>query len=113
MPVLSQHRDLVADLFREMLAEPAETRGLREASTAAARDAWRSASDPAAAAPLLQAMGFRNGSESAGVLNIPTIGFGPALETDAHVRDESVAVADLRAAFRGFVGILSEVQQLS
>ena len=53
-----------------------------------------------------------NGSESAGVLNIPTIGFGPARETDAHVRDESVAVADLRAAFRGFVGILAEVQQL-
>jgi acetylornithine deacetylase/succinyl-diaminopimelate desuccinylase-like protein len=39
-----------------------------------------------------------NGSESAGVRGLPTIGFGPGREEDAHIIDESVAVPQLRSA---------------
>ena len=39
-----------------------------------------------------------NGSESAGVRGLPTIGFGPGREEDAHIIDESIAVPQLRSA---------------
>lgn len=39
-----------------------------------------------------------NGSESAGVRGMPTIGLGPGLAADAHTPDESVSVAQLKQA---------------
>lgn len=41
-----------------------------------------------------------NGSESAGVRGMPTIGLGPGLAADAHTPDESVSVLQVRRAAR-------------
>lgn len=48
-----------------------------------------------------------NAAYSAGVAGVPTIGFGPAEEHDAHVIDERLAIADLLAAARGYRGIIA------
>lgn len=54
----------------------------------------------------LGAYGFcTNGSYSAGKYGIPTIGFGPANEGQAHTIDEFVDVAALLSATRGYQGI--------
>ena len=47
-----------------------------------------------------------NAAYSAGVAGVPTIGFGPGREEDAHVVDERIAVADVLAAERGYRGIV-------
>jgi putative selenium metabolism hydrolase len=47
-----------------------------------------------------------NAAYSAGVAGVPTIGFGPGREEDAHVVDERIAVADILAAERGYRGII-------
>jgi putative selenium metabolism hydrolase len=47
-----------------------------------------------------------NAAYSAGVAGVPTIGFGPGREEDAHVVDERIAVADVLAAERGYRGII-------
>jgi putative selenium metabolism hydrolase len=47
-----------------------------------------------------------NGAMSAGVMDIPTVGFGPAAEADAHVVDEKVSIAALETAVRGYRGII-------
>ncbi|MCA9928741.1 MAG: YgeY family selenium metabolism-linked hydrolase [Anaerolineales bacterium] len=47
-----------------------------------------------------------NGATSAGVLGIPTVGFGPAAEGDAHVVDERVRIDELETAVRGYQGII-------
>lgn len=60
--------------------------------------------------PAIRAYRFcTNGASSAGVLGIPTIGFGPAAEGDAHVVDERLAVAELVAAAAGYRGIVETV----
>jgi acetylornithine deacetylase/succinyl-diaminopimelate desuccinylase-like protein len=43
-----------------------------------------------------------NGSESAGRRGVPTIGFGPGEEAQAHTIDESVAVEQLPRAADGY-----------
>jgi len=43
-----------------------------------------------------------NGSGSAGELGVPTLGFGPGREVDAHTVDECIAVDQLYAAARGY-----------
>jgi putative selenium metabolism hydrolase len=50
-----------------------------------------------------------NAAYSAGVAAVPTIGFGPGREEDAHVIDERVAVEDVLAAERGYRGIIEAV----
>ena len=50
-----------------------------------------------------------NAAYSAGVADIPTVGFGPAAEGDAHVVDERLRLADLAAAARGYQGIIEAV----
>jgi acetylornithine deacetylase/succinyl-diaminopimelate desuccinylase-like protein len=50
-----------------------------------------------------------NAAYSAGVAGVPTVGFGPGREEDAHVIDERVAVADVLAAERGYRGIIEAV----
>jgi len=46
-----------------------------------------------------------NAALTAGRLGIPTVGFGPGVETRAHVVDEFVEVAELESAFRGYHAI--------
>ncbi len=46
----------------------------------------------------------------AGVAGVPTVGFGPGREEDAHVADERIAIADLLAAERGYRGVIEAVQ---
>ena len=49
--------------------------------------------------PRLGVFGFcTNGSESAGVRKVPTIGIGPGEEGDAHIIDESVDVGQVAVA---------------
>ena len=50
-----------------------------------------------------------NAAYSAGIAGVPTVGFGPGCEEDAHVTDERVAVEDLLAAERGYRGIMEAV----
>lgn len=50
-----------------------------------------------------------NGAYSAGIAGVPTVGFGPATEGDAHVVDERLKLDDLFGAARGYHGILHAV----
>jgi len=50
-----------------------------------------------------------NAAHCAGVAGIPTVGFGIGREEDAHTVDESIAVADLLTAARGYQGIIHSV----
>lgn len=60
--------------------------------------------------PELQAYRFcTNAAYSAGVAGVPTVGFGPAKETEAHVVDERLRLDALEAAARGYAGIISAV----
>ncbi len=47
-----------------------------------------------------------NAAYSAGVAGVPTVGFGPAAETDAHMVDERLKLDDLEAAAKGYRGII-------
>jgi acetylornithine deacetylase/succinyl-diaminopimelate desuccinylase-like protein len=40
---------------------------------------------------------------------VPTVGFGPAKESDAHMVDERLRLEDLEAATRGYEGIIEAV----
>ncbi|MBF9015142.1 MULTISPECIES: YgeY family selenium metabolism-linked hydrolase [unclassified Oceanispirochaeta] len=46
-----------------------------------------------------------NGSCSAGISNIPTLGFGPSREDQAHVIDEYILIDELEQACDGYVAI--------
>ena len=50
-----------------------------------------------------------NAAYSAGVAGVPTVGFGPAKEFDAHMVDERLSLKDLEAAARGYRGIIEAV----
>ena len=50
-----------------------------------------------------------NAAYSAGIAGVPTVGFGPATEADAHVVDERLAIADLQAAASGYQAIVESV----
>lgn len=50
-----------------------------------------------------------NAAYSAGRANVPTIGFGPSTEGQAHVVDEYIELAQLIAAAKGYVGIIEQV----
>jgi putative selenium metabolism hydrolase len=53
-----------------------------------------------------------NAAYSAGIAGIPTVGFGIGREEDAHIVDESIAVADLLTAARGYQGIIQAAMSL-
>jgi putative selenium metabolism hydrolase len=53
-----------------------------------------------------------NGSESAGRRGIPTVGFGPGEETEAHRIDESVDIGHLHAAVTGYEMLARELAKL-
>ncbi len=64
--------------------------------------------------PQLRAYRFcTNAASSAGKLGIPTVGFGPAAEEDAHVVDERLSIVELTAAARGYAGIVQEALHAS
>jgi glutamate-ammonia-ligase adenylyltransferase len=63
---LTAHRNLVAGLFREMLAGGEDRPPLP--ASAAAETAWREALDPQASAPALQRLGFAHPEQSANQL---------------------------------------------
>ncbi|MBR1918447.1 MAG: YgeY family selenium metabolism-linked hydrolase [Spirochaetales bacterium] len=50
-----------------------------------------------------------NGSHFAAEAGIPTIGYGPSLESLAHVQDEYVEIAELERCTRGFEAIMRRV----
>jgi acetylornithine deacetylase/succinyl-diaminopimelate desuccinylase-like protein len=50
-----------------------------------------------------------NAAYSAGVAGVPTIGFGPSPEGRAHIVDEYISLADLKAAAEGYQGIIESV----
>jgi acetylornithine deacetylase/succinyl-diaminopimelate desuccinylase-like protein len=61
-------------------------------------------------APQLGAYRFcTNAAYSAGIASVPTVGFGPAVEGDAHVVDERLSLRDLMAAARGYQGMIEAV----
>ncbi len=62
--------------------------------------------------PKLSAYRFcTNAAYTAGKVGIPTIGFGPAKESDAHMINERLGLADLHAAARGYAAIITATLQ--
>jgi putative selenium metabolism hydrolase len=60
--------------------------------------------------PDLRAYQFcTNAAYSAGEAGVPTVGFGPATEWDAHVVDECLPLEELEGAFKGYEGIIQAV----
>lgn len=47
-----------------------------------------------------------NGSASAGIHQIPTVGFGPCAESQAHVADEYVEIGQLEGAAKGYYSLI-------
>jgi len=60
-------------------------------------------------APLSHYAFCTNGSSFCGEAGIPTVGFGPSLESLAHTVDEYVETEQLTRAVRGYCGILGEL----
>ena len=61
-------------------------------------------------APNMRAYRFcTNAAYSAGLAGVPTVGFGPGGEHDAHVINERLKIEDLVAAARGYRGIMEAV----
>jgi len=52
-----------------------------------------------------------NATYTAGLKNIPTIGFGPSKETLAHIVDEYIELEDLHAAANGYLSIITHIMQ--
>ncbi|MFH2112921.1 MAG: YgeY family selenium metabolism-linked hydrolase [Spirochaetota bacterium] len=52
-----------------------------------------------------------NATYCAGVAGIPTVGFGIGREEDAHTVDESISIADLMIAAKGYQGMIHSVCQ--
>lgn len=50
-----------------------------------------------------------NGSSSAGIHHIPTLGFGPGRENQAHVNDEYIEIEELVKACEGYYALASEL----
>ena len=50
-----------------------------------------------------------NGSRSAGIEGIPTIGFGPSREELAHIRDEYIEVSELERAVEGYAALIESL----
>jgi acetylornithine deacetylase/succinyl-diaminopimelate desuccinylase-like protein len=60
--------------------------------------------------PKLASYGFcTNGAYSAGIANVPTIGFGPGTELDAHTVNERMKVSDIERAVDGYLGMIQAI----
>ena len=61
--------------------------------------------------PILGAFRFcTNGSYSAGIAGVPTIGFGPGREPDAHSVNERMKISDIVRAAQGYQAIIQSIQ---
>ena len=60
-------------------------------------------------APLSHFSFCTNGSSFCGEADIPTIGYGPSLESLAHVRDEYIEIDQLLKSCKGFESILTQL----
>lgn len=69
---------------------------------------WIRAAQHALGNPTLGYYSFcTNAARSAGLMDIPTIGFGPGREGDAHIADESCELAQLFGATEGYYALCS------
>ncbi|GFN22183.1 YgeY family selenium metabolism-linked hydrolase [Thermanaeromonas sp. C210] len=60
--------------------------------------------------PVISAYSFcTNGSSSAGVYGIPTVGFGPGRETEAHIADEYLELDQLYKSAAGYYYLAAEL----
>ncbi len=60
--------------------------------------------------PSLGSFGFcTNAAYSAGIANVPTIGFGPGVEPDAHSLNERMKVTDIERAADGYLGMIQAI----
>jgi putative selenium metabolism hydrolase len=60
--------------------------------------------------PKLGSFGFcTNAAYSAGIAGVPTIGFGPGTEPDAHTVNERMKVTDIAKAADGYLGIIQAI----
>ena len=60
--------------------------------------------------PKLGSFGFcTNAAYSAGIAGVPTIGFGPGTEPDAHTVNEKMKVGDIERAADGYVGMIQTI----
>lgn len=50
-----------------------------------------------------------NAASSAGMFDIPTIGYGLGRETDAHTANESISIEELKQATRGYQAIIESI----
>lgn len=53
-----------------------------------------------------------NGSGSAGILGIPTIGYGPGRESEAHIIDEYLELEQLYGAAEGYVALAQALSRM-
>lgn len=64
-------------------------------------------------APALSKYSFcTNGSGSAGTLGIPTIGYGPGRESEAHIRDEYLDLDQLFGAAEGYIALARALSRM-
>lgn len=60
--------------------------------------------------PRLGSFGFcTNAAYSAGIAGVPTIGFGPGTEPDAHTVNEKMKVSDIERAAEGYLGMIQAI----
>lgn len=63
--------------------------------------------------PVLSKYSFcTNGSGSAGTLGIPTIGYGPGRESEAHISDEYLELEQLYGAAQGYVALARALSRM-
>lgn len=127
--VLDQVRQLAQELGIEAEVRLAETEIRTYTGTSFTHPsfapAWKLPSDAPfvrAAQGALQSVGqagelgaysfCTNGSGSAGVLGIPTIGYGPGRESEAHIDDEWLELDQLYAATAGYGALARELSRL-
>jgi putative selenium metabolism hydrolase len=60
--------------------------------------------------PKLGSFGFcTNAAYSAGIAGVPTIGFGPGTEPDAHTANERMKITDIERAADGYLGMIQSI----
>ncbi|MEW6233487.1 MAG: M20/M25/M40 family metallo-hydrolase [Chloroflexota bacterium] len=60
--------------------------------------------------PAITRWGFStDGAVTVGEMGIPTVGFGPGAEADAHATDDKVAIADLVTAAAVYARLAADI----
>lgn len=116
-PQLQAFESIAVDRFTSWtgaeLSAPNFSPAWRVADDAPVVKAGQAALEAAGLEPTISHYAFcTNGSESAGRRNIPTIGFGPGTEAEAHRIDESVEIEQLHQAASGYAALARELAKL-